>query len=254
MIITFYHQFDGVGKTSLAYNMSKDFDFDLISNTNSVIETIYPERAKIVKKLQVIHNRDIIYDMSDLAYKNIDIFKASNLVVIPSNYDINSINETINTVNEVNRYCQNILIIVNRIMPQTEKKYKNNINILKALNKELMFMNESEAIRVSMHTGKTLTELYEDDSLQFRPNSIYANYQKILEKAKELLQKSDKSIIKEGIKMGRPPKEEAEKKNKKITGYLTQKEYKKLELIALEQDITISYLVRKLTLEYLKKG
>ena len=54
MIVTFFNKKGGVGKTTLAFNVAKDLDFFLLSNDDSVIESIYPNKAKIMSNIKLL--------------------------------------------------------------------------------------------------------------------------------------------------------------------------------------------------------
>lgn len=67
---------------------------------------------------------------------------------------------------------------------------------------------------------------------------------------KDLLDKN-KTSLQQQTKMGRPPIK-GEKKDQKITAYLTKTEYTLLESVAAESDLSVSNIVRKATLAYIK--
>ena len=104
--VTFFNKKGGTGKTSLSFNIAKDLGFPLLSNDDSVIEDIYPNKAKILPEIQVIEH-DCIYDFGGyIDVGIIDIFKSSSTVVVPTTLDINSVKRTINTVSSLGRLSQ----------------------------------------------------------------------------------------------------------------------------------------------------
>lgn len=180
-IITFFNKKGGTGKTSLAFSIAKDLQYPLLSNDDSVIEEIYPKKAKVLDKVELI-DHDVVYDLGGYIDNGIiDIFKGSHAIVVPTTLDINSIKRTINTVMEVYRYCDNILIVVNRVKKDKLAKYKQSLQALEGLGKEIIHLRESEIITNSIHSGKTLTELYGESGLtKSQYKGVFQDYAKII--------------------------------------------------------------------------
>jgi len=159
-VITFFNKKGGTGKTSLAFSVAKDLNLPLLSNDDSVIEEIYPNKAKVLDVIEVIPH-DCVYDLGGFVDTNIvKIFKHSDIIVVPTTLDVNSIKRTANTVAELQSYCSNIIIVVNRIQKNKVNKYIQSINLLANLGKPILQMRESEAVATSIHTGKTISQLY----------------------------------------------------------------------------------------------
>jgi cellulose biosynthesis protein BcsQ len=179
--VTFFNKKGGTGKTSLSFNIAKDLGFPLLSNDDSVIEDIYPNKARILPEIQVIEH-DCIYDLGGyIDVGIIDIFKSSSTVVVPTTLDINSVKRTINTVMEVNKYCENIIVVLNRVKKDKMQKYKQSIEALKGLGKKIILIRESEAITNSIHLGKTISELYNESNFSKNQyKGIYSDYQELL--------------------------------------------------------------------------
>jgi len=186
--VTIFNKKGGVGKTSLAFSIAKDLNYALLSNDDSVIEEIYPSKAKIIEDDNFpILDHDTVNDLGGFINSGIiEIFKNSSIVIVPTFVDVNSIKRTINTVMEVNKYCENILIILNAVESKTISKYKNSIELLKGLDKPMLQLRKSEIVNNSIYTGKTITELYNKDGLSKNAyKNIYAEYQEILKYIKE---------------------------------------------------------------------
>jgi len=185
-VITFFNKKGGTGKTSFSFSVAKDLNYPLLSNDDSVIEEIYPKKAKILDKLQLI-DHDVVYDLGGFIDEDaIEIFKGSSIVVIPTTLDINAIKRTINSVMEINAYCSNILIVINRIKYDKLGKYRQSIEALKGLGKPILTVRESEAITNSIHLGKTITELYSENNFtRNQYKGIYQDYSKLLTEIKE---------------------------------------------------------------------
>lgn len=185
-VITFFNKKGGTGKTSLSFSVAKDLDYALLSNDDSVIEEIYPSKAKVIDEIRLI-DHDTVYDLGGYVAPNIvEIFKNSDIVVVPTLLDINSIKRTINTVMEVNKYCENIIIVLNRVQANKIGKYKQSIEALKGLGKPVLHIRESEAITNSIHMGKTISELYGAGGLsKSQYASIHEDYSKLLKTIQE---------------------------------------------------------------------
>jgi cellulose biosynthesis protein BcsQ len=187
-IITFFNKKGGTGKTSLSFNLAKDLDYFLLSNDDSVIEKVYPEKSKIMEELEVVRGANIIYDLGGFIEKEtIEVFKASDLIIVPTTLDINSIQRTINTVIELNEYNDNIVIVVNRIQKAKANKYKNSLEALAKLDKEILLIRESEAFINSMYKGETVIEQYKSSPLMRNAyKGIVEDYMKLLKTIQEV--------------------------------------------------------------------
>jgi len=186
-VITFFNKKGGTGKTSLSFSIAKDLGYALLSNDDSVIEEIYPNKAKILNEIEII-DHDTIYDLGGYIDTNIiTLFEESHMVVVPTLLDINSIKRTINTVMEVNKYCENIIIVLNRIQKNKVGKYKQSIEVLKGLDKPIIKIRESEAITNSIHRSKTISELYNVGGLsKSQYAGIFEDYSALLKKIQEV--------------------------------------------------------------------
>lgn len=184
-IVSVFNKKGGVGKTSIAFSLSKDLDMNLTSNDDSVIEKIY-KKAQIVNKINTI-NDNTIYDLGGFVESGIiTLFKKSDMIIIPTTLDVNSIKRTINTVIEISRYCDNIIIIINRVQNQKLDKFAQSINALEGLGVELFYLRESEIIVNSMYLGKSIKELHGESGLsKHNYKAVYQEYEKILERVKK---------------------------------------------------------------------
>ena len=69
----------------------------------------------------------------------------------------------------------------------------------------------------------------------------------------KLITKDKKKIKDKKTKnVGRPKKDDSERKDKKVVSYLTKKEFQILEKIAKENDLTISQMARKMLVKALE--
>ena len=183
--VTFFNKKGGTGKTSLSFSIAKDLNYPLLSNDDSVIEEIYPGKAKILDTIEII-DHDVVYDLGGYIDTGIiELFKASSVVIVPTTLDINSIKRTINTVMEVNKYCENIVIVINRVKKDKLGKYKQSIEALRGLGKDILYIRDSEAITNSIHLAKTITNLYDVNGFSRNQyKGIYKDYSKLLDRVK----------------------------------------------------------------------
>lgn len=186
--ITFMNKKGGVGKTSLAFSVAKDLDYFLISNDDSIIETIYPKKAQIMEKIKYIDKGNIVYDLGGFIDNNaIEILKNSNIIFIPTLLDINSIKRTINTVSEVKEFNNEIVLIVNNFTTNDLKKYHTAVDKLKEIGVDIIFMPKSEAIPNSLYMGKTITEQYNKSKLNQKSfKRVYEAYTSILKRVENV--------------------------------------------------------------------
>jgi len=181
MIISVWSKKGGVGKTSIAYNLARDLDYFLISNDDSIIEKAYPNMSKILdsKHLKLIDN--CIYDFGGFVDAHIkDILQKSDLVIVPTNSDLNSFKKTLSTIKELKELGQNkIIIIANKVdssddFIEIENFFKNqNLNVLE--------LSNSKIFKKSFELQKSISDICNNSKLNAY---IYRN---ICKKWSELL-------------------------------------------------------------------
>jgi cellulose biosynthesis protein BcsQ len=122
MVITFYNKKGGVGKTNLSYCVARELNAYLLSNDDSLIEIAYPGKALIkeniyndIKTLKS-KNVDVIVDLGGfITEETSDILKISDLIIIPTISDMNSMKRTIATYKESVEVNNNVIIAANII-------------------------------------------------------------------------------------------------------------------------------------------
>lgn len=100
----------GQGKTHIAANLVLDLDFYYFSTDWSILEEKFPDHARIVDKLELYENANVIYDFPGfIDQHNFNIIKDCDLIIIPFiENDENSVKKT--------------EILIEDIKKQTKKK------------------------------------------------------------------------------------------------------------------------------------
>lgn len=174
MIITFFNKKGGVGKTSLSYNVARDLDFYLLSNDDSVIAESY-EKAKVLKEIELYKGENIIYDLGGFVDKNaIEVLKASDLIVVPTIGDINSLKRTVNTVKELQEFNKKILVIGNIVKPNDQDFISKFVNAQ-------FFIRESKVFQNTLIEEKSISDLVQESKFnEYRYRNIYKDYVEFL--------------------------------------------------------------------------
>ncbi|KGI55834.1 hypothetical protein [Campylobacter sp. MIT 97-5078] len=180
MVISVINKKGGVGKTPFAFSIAKDLDMFLQSNDNSIIESIYPNKAKISKEPSLLEN--CVYDFGGFVDKGIlDIVRQSDMLIIPCNELYNSILRTIETINEIQTLNKNIIVLVSDYKDEKDKNIieemlKSNLSDL-----EFFFFKHSKIIDNAMIAGLSFTELYNENVLsKLNYKNFFEEYNKLL--------------------------------------------------------------------------
>ncbi|BEG56606.1 hypothetical protein NHP21005_02940 [Helicobacter sp. NHP21005] len=111
MIFSIINKKGGVGKTAFSFSIAKDLDLFLQSNDSSIIESIYPDKAKISTRLSLINN--CVYDFGGFIQSGVlEIAKASQAILIPCTPLYNSLLKTIETIQELQVLKVPLMVLV----------------------------------------------------------------------------------------------------------------------------------------------
>jgi len=183
MIITLFNKKGGVGKTSLAYNIARDLGFYLISNDDSVIEDTYKDKAKVMTKIKLIENENIVYDLGGFTDRNIvDILKKSDIIIVPTISDINSLKRTVNTIKEIKNFNEKVITVANIVKKNEEEFIKEYLKID-------FKIRESKIFQKSFLELKSISEIVNESNLhKYRYRNIYQEYISLLNYLKDLIE------------------------------------------------------------------
>lgn len=186
--VAFFNKKGGTAKTSISFNIAKDLDYYLLSNDDSTIEEIYPKMAKIMDEIEFIEDIESIYDLGGFIDNSaIEVFKNVDYIFIPMLLDVNSLKRTINTFIELSEYNDNLAIIISRVKPNDEKKFKQFYEKLEMLECPIFEIRESEAFRNSTLTSETITEQFNKNAFNQRSmKNVYNEYSKLKQFIKEI--------------------------------------------------------------------
>jgi cellulose biosynthesis protein BcsQ len=121
MKITVYNFKGGVGKTSIALNIALSLDMGIITNDiYSPIEKILPEKqfVKLEKDdsiPEIPEGMNIIFDLGGYVdQRAIEAIRQSDKVLIPVSNDLINLQVTINAIDEIREFNDNLIVIANR--------------------------------------------------------------------------------------------------------------------------------------------
>lgn len=110
-MISIYSTKGGVGKTSIAFSLAKDLNLNYYTNDFSA-SSFKLNKVKTSNNLTL--KERTIYDFGGFESKNaIDISNQSNLVIVPTICDMNSLARAISTIKKISH--RNILVIATNI-------------------------------------------------------------------------------------------------------------------------------------------
>ena len=181
MIVSIINKKGGVGKTPISFSLAKDLGYYLQSNDNSVIESIYPDMAKISSNPEIIEN--CVYDFGGFVTAGVlPILKESSVILIPTSNDYNSILRTVETIEEIQPYNDNLIIVVTKTEKESDFQTVKDAISHHFENLEFFELRLSKVFKNCIETGLSISELYHETPLsKCAYKSVYQQYSAILE-------------------------------------------------------------------------
>lgn len=188
MIISVINKKGGVGKTPFAFSIAKDLDMFLQSNDNSIIESIYPNKSKISKELILLDN--CVYDFGGFVEKGIiEILKGSDFIIIPCTHLFNSMLRTIESINEIQSFNKNIIVLITDYKDEKDKNLIEETLTENLSDLSFYYFKHSKIVDNAMIKGFSFTELYNENTLsKLAYTNFFSEYEKLLN---ELRQKGE---------------------------------------------------------------
>lgn len=193
MLISIYNLKGGTGKSATAYSLVSDLNYHYVTNDeiNSVIPNIYP---KVLDELndEIIAKHHIIADMGgffDETTKSILVH--SDLIIIPLEADVNSLNSLNEFLPQLQEKQDNIIFIVNKVDKTLEKEYEEVVGFLSSnFNidvKNIFKMPYSKIFKKIFDEHQGVSQLTNSSKLnKWTYRSVEPIYQSILNKINEM--------------------------------------------------------------------
>lgn len=178
-VISVFSPKGGVGKTSLSFSISKDLNLGYITNDMSIIIQKY-KKSKYVRN-KIPYRDDTLYDFGGFSDKNAeDIIRLSDLLLIPTINDQNSLLKTLDTIKKFNGTVE--IIIVGTMIDNDKDKESIKKHIgAKYPNLRIIFVKRTKGFKNGMEIGYSLKDLFESSNLnKHRYKGIYKNYLKLI--------------------------------------------------------------------------
>lgn len=180
MIISVINKKGGVGKTTFAFSIAKDLGMYLQSNDASVIESIYPNKAKILEEPKLCD--DCVFDFGGFVSKEVlEIAKESDFIIVPCISHYNSILRTIETINEIKAVNSKIIVLNTNFKLDSQKNQVENLLNEKFENLKFFRFKQSRILENAIATGCSFLELANENALS------KVSYKNFIDEYKNLL-------------------------------------------------------------------
>jgi len=171
----------GAGKTSLAFGLAKDLGYYLLSNDMSIVNKVY-DKARIMEAIKMPIEDGIVYDFGGFFDAGVtEIIKDCDLVIVPCINDLNSKMKAIKTIEELQRYNDNFLVVATRV--EDERDYKEIKEAIQSkLNFDVLRLRKTKLLKTGLECGLSPIELTNEDKLlKYNARGFLPEYQAILD-------------------------------------------------------------------------
>ncbi len=167
----------GVGKTTLSFNLAKEFEAYIVSNDRwSKIGLIYDD-AEIINDISFIENNEwnFIYDFAGHIDGNIiDIIKQCDITIFVTTPDILSLGGTVEVISELQEFTKDCFVVANQIgMKGTRYEAKRALEDLTLVKEsclqfdvDVLPMRYTSTWHDGMRKGNSMKELADSKLLQ----------------------------------------------------------------------------------------
>jgi len=178
-VISIFSLKGGVGKTSLSFSLSKDLEMGYITNDMSIAIQKHKKSKYVRNKVPLRDNT--IYDFGGFSDNNAnEIIKVSDLLIIPTINDQNSILKTLEVIKKFSQYVE-ILVVGTMVENDKDKKNIRKFIAQKYPDINIICLKKTRAFKNGMEEGLSLKDLFNSSPLnKHRYKGIYKNYVKFV--------------------------------------------------------------------------